>query len=408
MQKLIFNSLGSNYSWDFAFEALKVGFKPNWKSEQDFKQQIVDKFGGQVFLVYKGRDAIWLALKALGVGPGDQVLTQAFTCHAVEEAITRTGAQPIFVDLASQALNPQLAQLEQGLKKAQRAKIVLIQHTLGVPAQIQKIAQWCGDHNLLLLEDLAQTIGGVDESGQTLGSLADAVVLSFGRDKMVDAVSGGGVVLRSDEAIKSAQTLFNQLGLVSKSILRRDLYYPFLTKVIRATHRIVIGKIILKISRWRGWLRSPVWSPLKNAAQLPSELSRLAAWQWDKLLDQLTHRRQVARVYQHELAEISLLTDDNIERGSNQRFSIRVTDPDSLIVYLKQHKIFVADRWYRSPVDSGQLGYKTSYSLGSCPQAEQLSRQIVNLPTHQGVELADAERIAKLVNEWRKDGHQAN
>ncbi|MBU0978492.1 MAG: DegT/DnrJ/EryC1/StrS family aminotransferase [Patescibacteria group bacterium] len=397
MQKPIFNSLGSNYSWSFAWQAVREWFGSHRQPDHDLGEQLVDKFGGQAFLTYKGRDAIWLALKALGVGRGDQVLTQAFTCHAVEEAITRVGAEPIFVDLAPGKLNPSVVELERGLKSAKKAKLVLMQHTLGVPAKIDDIVKWCGDHNLLVLEDLAQAIGGVDESGQTLGSLADAVVLSFGRDKMVDAVSGGAVVVRSAEAIKTAKTLYDQLGSVPRSNLKTDLWYPSLTNLIRATHPVLIGQVILKVCRQQGWLKSPVWSPLKRATQLPLELARLVLCQWHNLVDQVTHRHQIARVYQEQLVEISLHSSDDIERGSNQRFSIKVAEPDSLVDWLKQHKIYVADRWYRSPVDSGNLGYATSYRAGSCPQAELLANQIVNLPTHQGIKLADADRIARLV-----------
>jgi len=402
IKKSIFNSLGSNYSWGFALEAFGLLFKPKLELDADLEKNVIDKFGGQAFFVYKGRDAIWLALKALGVGKGDEVLTQAFSCHAVEEAVTRTGAKPVFVDLAPGKLNPGINELKTAFDKSSNVKLVIIQHTLGCPADIKEIASWCRENNLLLLEDLAQAVGGVDEEGQTLGSLADAVVLSFGRDKIVDCVAGGAVVLKTDEAVREAQTIYNQLPDLPKKVERVDLWYPVLTKIIRATHSIILGKVLLKLLRQRGWLKSPVWSPLPKAVQLSPNLSYLANRQLETLTEQIAHRRKIARIYTEHLSEISLQSAAEIEQGSNLRFSIKVPDPTSLISCLKQHQIYVADRWYRAPVDSGNLNLPSSYKEGSCSRAEKLTRLVLNLPTHQGVEVEDATRIVGLVNKWRQ------
>ena len=72
----------------------------------------------------------------------------------------------------------------------------------------------------------------------------------------------------------------------------------------------------------------------------------------------------------------------------------------SLLNFLAKHQIYLFDRWYKKPVDSGSLKFSSNYQSSSCPQAEKLTQTIINLPTHQNISLADAEKIVKLVNDW--------
>src|SRR5258708_9097790 len=93
------------------------------------------------FLFYKGRDAIEFALRVLEIGKEDVVLTQAFTCHAIEEAIVRAGTVPTFVDLAEGEMNPSVQTIQNAVKekKIDIPKALIIQHTLGVPANIKEV-----------------------------------------------------------------------------------------------------------------------------------------------------------------------------------------------------------------------------------------------------------------------------
>ena len=136
--KPIFNSLGSNYDHQFVWLSLRQLFWPQKDQTQVLKQKLDDLFAADSYLFYKGRDAIEFALLSFGIGQGDQVLTQAFSCFAIEEAIVRTQAEAVFVDI-DQDLNLTVATLEKALIKATRPKAVLVQNTLGSPAQIKKI-----------------------------------------------------------------------------------------------------------------------------------------------------------------------------------------------------------------------------------------------------------------------------
>ncbi len=397
--KPIFNSLGSNYDFSFACRALFFLLAPGSSARTALSRELESRFGGEAHLLYKGRDAIQCALEGLGIGRGDGVLTQALTCYAIEEAILRTGAIPVFVDIEKDHLNLSVATLQHTYGRAHTPRAVIVQNTLGVPADMEEIKKWCSEKKLVLIEDLAQSIGAVSSTGKMLGSYGDAVVLSFGRDKIVDAVSGGAVIFR-----RPANHKIETSGRVHTGTIIKDMIYPALTWKIRKTHRILLGKIILRLFRNVGLMTSAVASPTATATPMPAPHARLTLYQWHKLDEGLAHRRKIGQTYLAHLNEkANILTSKQIvEQGANLRLPMVVENPDDLIKHLSFSNIYLADRWYRSPVDCGNLPVKSIYKQGTCPNAEKLSRTVVNLPTHINVGEKDAVRIANAVNNYLK------
>jgi perosamine synthetase len=402
MPKPLFNSLGSNYSFRFCTVALQqltqllIGGSSR-RALHTLQGKLETRFAGSAFLLYKGRDAIEFILRAADIGTGDTVITQAFTCHAIEEAITRVGATVAFADLEQHQLNPSPYTLGLAFKKAKRPKAVLIQHTLGAVANMKAIRKWCDEHELLLIEDLAQSFGSCDELGQEVGKYGDAVVCSFGRDKIIDAVSGGAVILKSKKIFKGIRTIDIKHDL-AKSIQMRDMLYPMLTWVIRHTHHIGFGKVLFQVGRKTKLLTSPIDSPTHVMTSLPNSYAALALLQLHTLDKQLKHREMVTKVYDNFLNDQKGITEIAIQKGLPLlRFPIRVVHPDLLAQVLTRSQIYVTDRWYRKPVDAGSLPRKSSYVKGSCPNAEKMASSILNLPTHFSISALDAQRIADII-----------
>ena len=397
--KPIFNSLGSNYSFGFALKAVGLLFMPNIGAQSALRQELGKRFGGEVHLLYKGRDAIQCALEGLGIGRGDEVLTQALTCYAIEEAILRAGAVPVFVDIEKNYLNLSVATLRQAYGRARAPRAVIVQNTLGVPADIENIRKWCNENKLLLIEDLAQSVGAISRERKILGSYGDAVVLSFGRDKIIDAVSGGAVIFRQPISHKLKIN-----GKVGAGTIIKDMIYPALTWKIRKTHEWLLGRIILRLFRNIGLMTSAVASPTKTAAPMPAAHARLALHSLRMLDKNLEHRREISRLYWEKLnKKDNILADiETLERGANLRVALSVEDPDGLVKQLARKGIYLADRWYRSPVDRGSLPVESTYQPETCPNAEELSQHIINLPTHRSIDTKDAGHLAQLINRFLK------
>lgn len=392
----VFNSLGSNYSLSFVLQALfAISRIYNREDILLLEKTLSRLFKGKAYAFYKGRDAIEFALSNFKVGKGDRVLTQAFTCWAIEEAIIRSGAEPVFVDLDINHLNPSVKNLKESYKDTANVKAVIIQHTFGYPADIEPIRLWCEDHQLILIEDLAQAMGAKDNNSREVGSLADAVVISFGRDKVIDSISGGACIIKKNR--KELELDTSEFQLPPLPIILRDLIYPLLTFIIRRTYKIGLGKFIHYYLTRLQLISSPVSSPVSKISLMPGSHAFLTLKQLDKLNELARNRKRISKIYCQKLKKIAILEESSIKQSVNLRFPIKVNNPDQLIKCLETENIYLADRWYKEPVDCGFLKVSTSYKKGACPNAESLSKKIVNMPTHSEINQKTAEYISKSV-----------
>lgn len=414
--KSIFNSLGSNYSLTFVSKSLwsivgskKTDIKKLEKLLREKYEGKLDKdqdLTTEVITLYKGRDAIEAALKVL-LKRGDKVITQAFSCYAVEEGITRAGMKPVYADISKDSSNLTVSTIEKIYKKNKTAKAVLVQHSLGVSADTVAIKKWCDENGLLLIEDVAQGIGGVDREGKVLGETADAVILSFGKDKIIDAISGGAVVFRkvNPELREAIWDLKEDIANIPFVYVYEDLIYPDITSFIRRTHHIVLGKILLVLVKYLGLLGSPIKSKTDELAFMHPAYAKLALYQFQYLEKQLLHRRRMALEYYKQLKSSGLgfLYDAvEIKHSSNLRFSIRCrnySEVEDLMAVLKKNKVHVSDRWYRKAVDCGSFKCSSVYEKDSCPNAESLATKILNLPTHREMDLRKVRKICKVILE---------
>lgn len=400
MKKLnIFNSLGSNYTWQDALVALGGFFSPEKSAPVQLEERLTHLFPGYfVTPTYKGRDALEIALRTLGVGVGEVVLTQAFSCFAVEEAIMRCGAKPLYYDLEPDSLVPSQTTLDQALQrfvekgnKTQQIRAIIAQYTLGNIQAADLIERWAKQHGIVYVADLAQAFG-VKRGETTIGNGAQAIVISTGRDKVWDGVSGGFVLTQEPVAQNNLP-----VHSVSTTQTLQDCIYPILSLLIRWLYPIQVGKILHKLATLSGLFYSPIESKYRHMTKMPPALANFVLHRWSTINSDLAHRRAIALVYYEELANLSLIDEVGIQTGVNLRFPIRVTDPTASILRLQNHGLYLSDRWYRQAVDKGSFPYQTSYQVGSCPNAEDLSRHCLNLPTHRLITPQLAKTIAQSI-----------
>ena len=148
--------------------------------------------------VASGTDALILALKALGIGQGDEVITTPFTFFATAEAISIVGAKPVFVDIDTKTycINPAL--IEDAITK--NTKAIMPVHLYGQCADMDKILEIAKVNNLKVIEDTAQAMGATYK-GKQAGSMGDAGTLSFFPSKNLGAFGDGGMVITNDKAM---------------------------------------------------------------------------------------------------------------------------------------------------------------------------------------------------------------
>ncbi|ADK83729.1 DegT/DnrJ/EryC1/StrS aminotransferase [Desulfarculus baarsii DSM 2075] len=179
--------------------------------EQDFAAYLgLDHCAG----LANGTDAIELALKAMGVGPGDAVATVANAGMYTTTAVLASGAEPYFMDVDQKSMAATLEQVRLAVEHG--VKVVVVTHLYGlIIPQIASIADFCAQHGVPLLEDCAQ-IHGARLDGKAAGSFGDAACFSFYPTKNLGALGDGGVVATNNADLAARVKLLRQYGWTSK------------------------------------------------------------------------------------------------------------------------------------------------------------------------------------------------
>lgn len=160
-----------------------------------------------------GTDALILGLKAIGIRPGDEVITTAFTFFATAEAISLVGAEPIFVDIRPDTYNLDTIEIEK--KITRRTKAIIPVHLYGHGAAMDEVSQIAKKHGLLILEDVAQAFSG-EFKGRKLGTIGDAGALSFFPSKNLGAFGDGGMLLTNNDEVAAKARMLRVHGARKK------------------------------------------------------------------------------------------------------------------------------------------------------------------------------------------------
>ncbi|HSA83929.1 MAG TPA: DegT/DnrJ/EryC1/StrS family aminotransferase, partial [Patescibacteria group bacterium] len=262
----------------------------------------------------------------------------------------------------------------------------------------EKIATYCKEKNIILIEDLAHSIGTVYASGKEAGMVGDFVTLSFSQDKMIDGISGGALIIRNQGSrIKDQEFIFETLSSKQQII---DRLYPLFTLIIRKTYLFGVGKFLHFVLKRFKLLSSPM-SDNRAVHSLPAWYCSLIYDELSNLGKNLIHRKKIAAIYADQLR--GNLVADFIKKKStfstNVRFPIMYNGRVGLIKELKNHAVFVSDIWYDSPIAPKKYVHLSNYNH-QCPQADDVSEKMLNLPTHRNISENEAKYLAKIVNDW--------
>jgi dTDP-4-amino-4,6-dideoxygalactose transaminase len=163
--------------------------------------------------VGNGTDALFLALKTLGIGPGDEVITVANSFIATSEAITMTGARVVFVDIHPRTYNIDVSRIEE--KITSKTKALIPVHLYGQPADMDPILEIARKHHLRVVEDAAQAHGAMYK-GRKVGSMGDMACFSFYPGKNLGAYGDGGAIVTRNEAWAVRARMLANHGRVEK------------------------------------------------------------------------------------------------------------------------------------------------------------------------------------------------
>ncbi len=387
----VFNSLGSNYDLSFALRPLF----PN--KDCNLEKYLEKKYSGKATLLFKGREAITLALKSMDIPKNSEIAINGFTCYAVYRAIEEAGCKPVLIDIPKDDLNFTRSDLASSLVKNPDIKAVIVQNTLGYTCDMEEISKFCKEKKIFLIEDLAHCAGAKYKNGIEAGRVGNFIMLSFSQDKIIDGISGGALISRNSKYEIRNTKLTNP----SPTRQIKDRLYPILTWKIRNTYDFGVGKVLHFVFKNLNLLSAPMDDSLYGLLKLPSFYQALALDSIEKLEMDIEHRKKIANIYKENLSKKIMLEKLNsqIYNSSNLRFPIFVNNRGDIIKYLKTEGFYISDIWYDSPIAPKRFMKKINYN-NDCPNAEKISNTIVNLPTHKNISEKQALYLSDLINQF--------
>ena len=357
-----------------------------------------------------GRMAFYAILKALEIQPGDEVVIPAYTCVAVPNAIVFAGGRPVYADIDPDTFNVDVADVKR--KISPRTRVVVAQHTFGLPADLHGLKEITEDRaDLALVEDGCLAIGA-GYRGSPVGSWGDAAFFSTDATKMI-CTDIGGIAVTSDPRLEDRLADIwagtpEMPGPISQQVRRQfeakyratrpDLYWR--VSLDRILRRNPLSGSFSFTDEYDGRLPSRYAYP----ARFLRAMVHVAIRQLTDIERNVAHRRWVAERLNGLFDGCRRVTvPDGIE-CTWLRYPLRVDDPH------RWRKVFdkyveVGD-WFNSPAygwkrDMSQMGYIE----GSCPVAESVHRQSINFPTHY---LMDERALGKLEELWLRHRRELN
>ncbi len=345
-------------------EVLKSGQLAYGPVVEEFEKAFSEYLGvPYTVAVSNGTVALYLALKALGIGEGDEVIVPDFTFIATASMVVTAGARPVFadIDLRTYTIDPE----DVKKKITGHTKAMIVVHLYGHPANMDELMDIAREHNLYLIEDCAQS-HGAEFKGTKTGSFGDIAAFSFYATKNLTMGEGGAVVTKNEEIAEKVKMLRNH-GQVSR-------YY----------HEVI------------GW-----------NFRLTSIQAAIGLQQLRKLDTMNARRREIAKMYLEglqDVADILLPAEMPWAKHVYHQFTIWVKDAgrrSKLMEHLRGKGIQTAVHYPR-PLHMQPALSKFSSSSDLCPNSIEASKHVLSLPMHPGLTDNDVNHVIRSVREFFK------
>src|SRR6202171_1502624 len=311
--------------------------------------------------VASGTDALILALRACGVGAGDEVILPTFTFVATGSAVSALDAKPVFADIHPNTYNLDPAQLERRVTSRTRAIIAV--HLYGLPADMDAIAALARARKLPLIEDNAQAIGATYK-GRRTGSLGDVACLSFYPTKNLGAYGDAGMVVTNSADIAARIRTLRNHGQAEKYLSSEPGWNSRLDEIQAAILRVKLRHL----SNWQRARQSHAAEYNRLFSQIPGVMPPLAPKGFEHIYHQYT---------------------------------IRIEQRDALQKFLGERKIGSA-LYYPYPLHLQPLYSALGHKPGDFPHAERAAQEVLSLPMYPELSKQQIARVVETIADFLK------
>lgn len=314
--------------------------------------------------VANGSDALYLALLACGIGPGDEVITTPFTFFATAGSIARTGAVPVFADIdpVSYNIDPEIVVS----KITPRTKAILPVHLYGQPADMAPLLDIARSHDLKFIEDAAQALGASYRE-RAVGGIGDVGCISFFPTKNLGCFGDGGMVVTNDPEIAGRVQVLRVHGS------RRKYHHEVLGCNSRLD-AIQAAVLRVKLPYFPGW----------------TEKRRKLARKYDELL-------RASGVVENGMIRLPFQYPDCVH--VYHQYTIACKERDRLQQYLHE-KAIGSTVYYPLPLHLQEVFRRLGFREGDFPRTEQSAREVLSLPMFPELTEEEVKRVVEAISEF--------
>jgi perosamine synthetase len=356
-------------------------------------------------LYFSGRAALRILLNALHIPSGSIVAIQGFTCAAVALPIVSVGLKPLYIDINQEDFSMDVDDLRR--KYIENVKVLILQHSFGiVPSKRDEIMQFCKDYNIFLIEDLAH--GYIPNTLQTPpNTLNYCALLSFGRSKLLSSVFGAAVLTPNKALSDTLENAVKGLPDAPKSLVMRCLLYKMLLPSIKYTYPLFIGRLLHRLS-----IMTKLFPREISSVEVEGQYDTNYEYKYPEVLaytlqEQICRLPALLKTIQAAVGEYRanlpyILTSLSTPLNRFPYLLSKSSDRPNILRHFNKLGIRLGT-WYDQPVGPGKVDLRAvKYILGSCPNVEDVSKRIINLPTN--VEKDMARFIAQELKKWYQKG----
>jgi len=332
------------------------------KEVEEFEKEMAELCGVKHAIgLNSGTDALFLSLKALGVGPGDEVITSPFTFIATAGVIANCGARPVFVDIDPRTFNIDPSLIEKAI--TEKTKAIMPVHLFGQMADMQEIMEIAKKHSLYVIEDAAQAVGA-EYKGKKAGTMGDLGCFSFFPAKNLGAFGDGGMIVTDNDELADKIRLLKNHG--------SSLKEKYLNLIVGTNSRL----------------------DALQAAILRTKLKYLPKWS--------SERANKASYYNEELKGMGDIIAPLVASDRNHifhQYTIRTESRDELQKYLKEKEIPTMI-YYPLPLHLQPAFRDLTLQEGNFPESEKVSKEVLSLPIYPEMIKKEQDFIIKNIKEF--------
>lgn len=382
----------------------------NLAIEADFEKRFSGLIGdGQAVAFATGRMGFFALMQTLGIREGDEVVLQGATCSVMVNAVLRTGASPVYADIDANTFGSSADDIMKVL--SQRTRLIVAQHSFGIPCDIEPILELANDRGIFLLEDCALTVGS-RINGTICGNFGDAALFSTDHSKPINTISGGLVYTRNSSLYAELKKIQSHIGTFSvkkqkslwhQLILERNYCKPARygrMRLMQLVYSNLLGVTMNAFASEDYGSAASVSYPYP--ARIPGFLAALGILEIDRWHRTLRVRKEILdsllQVMEKQCGE---KLPGSYHDKSREIVPLRLTWSAKNAELVRQRLSSILDTsgiWFMQPIIASNEPLENfGYEPGCCPKSEMIGHSIVNLPCN-----ISQESLVRLTEKLRK------